>query len=198
MFSKKKGGSKFGKKLGGKAKLTGFLAQYAKKEEEIPKKVEVELQEAVVSEIVNEEEDTQPQSLDTKKIEGEEGKDSEVKSEEVQTIEKEEATTNEGEQPEEGIKEEKIEEKDQKTEENEEEVERVNGVSKQDIEDIQKLITKKNKTQSEKGFMRLQKRRLKERIDRKLEKTYREKIEDLNEHLSNLPVHFDIPRVGPG
>jgi len=67
-----------------------------------------------------------------------------------------------------------------------------------ELNNIKKLISKTKKTDSEKAFLQLKHRRLKERISKKMLKTHREKIKELNEHLSNLPVHFDIPRVGPG
>lgn len=47
-------------------------------------------------------------------------------------------------------------------------------------------------------MMQLQDRRLKERIEKNLQKSYRERIDELNKALESLPVHFDIPRVGPG
>ena len=35
-------------------------------------------------------------------------------------------------------------------------------------------------------------------IEKKLEKTHREKIQEYNQKLAKLPEHNDIPRVGPG
>ena len=63
---------------------------------------------------------------------------------------------------------------------------------------IKRIISKNNKTPAEKAMMQLQDRRLKERIDKNLQKSYRERIDELNKALESLPVHFDIPRVGPG
>lgn len=56
----------------------------------------------------------------------------------------------------------------------------------------------KYKTTSELSFDLVKKKRIMERITRKLETSHKEKIEKFNKNLSKLSDHFDIPRVGPG
>ena len=58
--------------------------------------------------------------------------------------------------------------------------------------------TNSKKTKAELSFNRLKDRRLVEQVDNKLQLSYRQRIELLNKHLNELPINFDIPRVGPG
>lgn len=58
--------------------------------------------------------------------------------------------------------------------------------------------SKKFKTTAELSFDLVKKKRILDRIDKKLETSHKEKIEKFNKGLSKLSDHFDIPRVGPG
>ncbi|CAD8142702.1 unnamed protein product [Paramecium pentaurelia] len=49
------------------------------------------------------------------------------------------------------------------------------------------------KTQAE-----IQLKRLGEKIEKKMELTYRQKIETFNKKIQKMPEHYDIPKVGPG
>ena len=53
-------------------------------------------------------------------------------------------------------------------------------------------------TESEKRFLEVQRQRQRDRIEKNLLLTHREKIEQFNGKLEKLPEHFDIPKVGPG
>mmetsp|Transcript_10608 Transcript_10608/g.15827 ORF Transcript_10608/g.15827 Transcript_10608/m.15827 type:complete len:121 (-) Transcript_10608:98-460(-) len=53
-------------------------------------------------------------------------------------------------------------------------------------------------TESERNFLRAQARLREKRINKKIEKTHREKIKEFNNYLGSLSEHYDIPRVGPG
>ena len=65
-------------------------------------------------------------------------------------------------------------------------------------EKVPEHIVKKYKTPSEISFDLVKKKRVFDRIERKLESSHKEKIEKFNKGLSKLSDHFDIPRVGPG
>jgi len=62
----------------------------------------------------------------------------------------------------------------------------------------EKSSVHKYKTPSEISYDMVKKKRVMERIERKLESSHKEKIEKFNKGLSKLSDHFDIPRVGPG
>lgn len=56
-------------------------------------------------------------------------------------------------------------------------------------------------TESERKFRDIQMIRLKQRVDHndaELMVSHRQKIENFNKKLANLPEHNDIPKVGPG
>lgn len=56
-------------------------------------------------------------------------------------------------------------------------------------------------TESERKFKEIQLQRLKQKIskdDPDLMVSHRQKIENFNKKLANLPEHNDIPKVGPG
>lgn len=44
----------------------------------------------------------------------------------------------------------------------------------------------------------IRKKRFDDKVDQELKITHREKLEKFNKNLSQLPEHFDIPKVGPG
>ena len=37
-----------------------------------------------------------------------------------------------------------------------------------------------------------------ERVEKKVQTSYKEKTEKFSQNLAKLPEHFDIPKVGPG
>eukprot|EP00921_Rhytidocystis_pertsovi_P026623 GHVQ01042944.1.p1 GENE.GHVQ01042944.1~~GHVQ01042944.1.p1 ORF type:complete len:176 (+),score=64.11 GHVQ01042944.1:374-901(+) len=53
-------------------------------------------------------------------------------------------------------------------------------------------------TPAERAFKLAQQKREKQRVDKKLKLTHRQRMEKLNEHLASLSEHFDTPKVGPG
>ncbi|CAD8063742.1 unnamed protein product [Paramecium sonneborni] len=54
------------------------------------------------------------------------------------------------------------------------------------------------KTQSEIQFDLVRLKRLGDKIEKKMELTYRQKIETFNKKIQKMPEHYDIPKVGPG
>jgi len=74
-----------------------------------------------------------------------------------------------------------------------------------DSKDIENHVNTKDyvdpntyRTASEKAFYFLKEKRLREKVENEDVETHRDKIDKLNKYLEKLPVHFDIPRVGPG
>ena len=53
-------------------------------------------------------------------------------------------------------------------------------------------------TPSERLYYERKLNRLPEKISKNLQMTYKQKYENFNKSLSKLPVHNDIPKVGPG
>ncbi len=69
--------------------------------------------------------------------------------------------------------------------------------------EIENLVKKtkcseSSKTPAELTFDLVKKKRTMDRIQKKLELSHKEKIEQFNKKLAKLSDHFDIPRVGPG
>ncbi|KAF9486291.1 DUF1754-domain-containing protein [Pholiota conissans] len=54
------------------------------------------------------------------------------------------------------------------------------------------------KTDAEKRFEEVQKRRLEQRIAKLAHKTHKDRVNEFNSHLESLSEHHDIPKVGPG
>ncbi|KAK1829680.1 protein FAM32A [Podospora conica] len=59
------------------------------------------------------------------------------------------------------------------------------------------------KTETERRFAETKRKRLKEltesgRVRPELLKTHKQRVEDLNSHLSRLSEHHDMPKIGPG
>ncbi|KAK0720044.1 hypothetical protein B0H67DRAFT_574909 [Lasiosphaeris hirsuta] len=59
------------------------------------------------------------------------------------------------------------------------------------------------KTETEKRFAEAKRKKLKEltesgRVRPELLKTHKQRVEDLNSHLSRLSEHHDMPKIGPG
>ncbi|KAK0635215.1 hypothetical protein B0T17DRAFT_515654 [Bombardia bombarda] len=60
-----------------------------------------------------------------------------------------------------------------------------------------------NKTEAERRFAEIKRKRLKEltgsaRVRPELLKTHKQRVEELNSHLSRLSEHHDMPKIGPG
>ncbi|KAF8819864.1 hypothetical protein IE077_003875 [Cardiosporidium cionae] len=53
-------------------------------------------------------------------------------------------------------------------------------------------------TPSQRVFRAAHRQREGTRVDERLRLTHRQRIDKLNQHLSTLSEHFDIPKVGPG
>ncbi|KAL4435369.1 hypothetical protein ABPG74_022852 [Tetrahymena malaccensis] len=71
---------------------------------------------------------------------------------------------------------------------------------KQQIEKLssQPVTSEIKKTKSQEAFDVIRKKRFDEKVQQELKITHREKLEKFNKGLSQLPEHFDIPKVGPG
>ncbi|CAA7265918.1 unnamed protein product [Cyclocybe aegerita] len=54
------------------------------------------------------------------------------------------------------------------------------------------------KTEAEKRFEEVQKRRLAQRVAKLAGKTHKDRVNEFNAHLEALSEHHDIPKVGPG
>ncbi|KAF5312664.1 hypothetical protein D9619_002859 [Psilocybe cf. subviscida] len=54
------------------------------------------------------------------------------------------------------------------------------------------------KTDAERRFEEVQKRRLEQRIKKLAHKTHKDRVNEFNNHLESLSEHHDIPKVGPG
>uniref|UniRef100_A0A8H7Y533 DUF1754-domain-containing protein n=1 Tax=Psilocybe cubensis TaxID=181762 RepID=A0A8H7Y533_PSICU len=54
------------------------------------------------------------------------------------------------------------------------------------------------KTEAERRFEEVQKRRLEQRISKLAHKTHKDRVNEFNAHLESLSEHHDIPKVGPG
>ncbi|KII94094.1 hypothetical protein PLICRDRAFT_153443 [Plicaturopsis crispa FD-325 SS-3] len=54
------------------------------------------------------------------------------------------------------------------------------------------------KTEAERRFEEVQKRRLAERVAKMATKTHKDRVSEFNSKLESLSEHHDIPKVGPG
>lgn len=54
------------------------------------------------------------------------------------------------------------------------------------------------RTAAEKRFDEINERRLPEKIETIISTTFKEKFDKFGQNLSKIPVHYDIPKVGPG
>ncbi|KAJ6621175.1 hypothetical protein B0H10DRAFT_2019107 [Mycena sp. CBHHK59/15] len=54
------------------------------------------------------------------------------------------------------------------------------------------------KTEAERRFEEVQRRRLAERVAKLANKTHKDRVSEFNAHLESLSEHHDIPKVGPG
>ncbi|CAE7033259.1 hypothetical protein CFE70_004780 [Pyrenophora teres f. teres 0-1] len=56
----------------------------------------------------------------------------------------------------------------------------------------------RHKTEAEKRYDEMRRKRLEERMRKEGVKTHKEKVEELNKYLSALSEHHDMPKIGPG
>ncbi|KAL1862300.1 hypothetical protein Plec18170_001125 [Paecilomyces lecythidis] len=54
------------------------------------------------------------------------------------------------------------------------------------------------KTEAEKRYEEMRRKRLNDRLKREGVKTHKERVEELNKYLSTLSEHHDMPKIGPG
>ncbi|KAJ5161646.1 hypothetical protein N7492_007038 [Penicillium capsulatum] len=54
------------------------------------------------------------------------------------------------------------------------------------------------KTETERKYEEVRRKRLHERLQREGVKTHKERVEELNTYLSRLSEHHDMPKIGPG
>lgn len=81
---------------------------------------------------------------------------------------------------------------------------KIKKASKQETEDSQdnedpfsdKIDEKK--TIAELSYDKIRKNRIGSRVQKRLDKNYKTKVENFNKLLSKLPMHFDIPKIGAG
>lgn len=56
----------------------------------------------------------------------------------------------------------------------------------------------RKKTEAERRHEEMRRKRLEERLKREGVKTHKERVEELNNYLSGLSEHHDMPKIGPG
>jgi protein FAM32A len=56
----------------------------------------------------------------------------------------------------------------------------------------------RQKTEAERRYDEMRRKRLEERLKKEGVKTHKEKVEELNKYLSGLSEHHDMPKIGPG
>ncbi|KAN0041158.1 hypothetical protein ACTFIV_003694 [Dictyostelium citrinum] len=67
-----------------------------------------------------------------------------------------------------------------------------------DEEETSNIKVSKTLTDAEKKHKEKLNRKEQKRIDKLVNKSHKEKIEEYNKYLSSLSEHHDIPKVGPG
>ncbi|EAL65469.1 DUF1754 family protein [Dictyostelium discoideum AX4] len=65
-------------------------------------------------------------------------------------------------------------------------------------EEISNIKVSKTLTDAEKKHKEKLSRKEQKRIDKLVNKSHKEKIEEYNKYLSSLSEHHDVPKVGPG
>jgi protein FAM32A len=56
----------------------------------------------------------------------------------------------------------------------------------------------RQKTEAERRYDEMRRKRLEEKLKKEGVKTHKEKVEELNKYLSGLSEHHDMPKIGPG
>ncbi|KAF2452959.1 hypothetical protein BDY21DRAFT_367370 [Lineolata rhizophorae] len=59
-------------------------------------------------------------------------------------------------------------------------------------------VARHGKTEAERRHDERRRKRLEERLKREGVKTHKERVQELNQYLSNLSEHHDMPKIGPG
>ncbi|CAG8576214.1 14791_t:CDS:2 [Acaulospora colombiana] len=54
------------------------------------------------------------------------------------------------------------------------------------------------RTEAEKKFEEIQRKRLDEKVEKAARKSHKERVAELNKKLEEMTEHYDIPKVGPG
>ncbi|ANQ11204.1 Uncharacterized protein PCOAH_00053480 [Plasmodium coatneyi] len=72
------------------------------------------------------------------------------------------------------------------------------GMGKLSDETKLKEVLELNLTEAEKAYQLVLKKREKQRIEKILKESYRDRLQKFNDNLASLSEHFDIPKVGPG
>ncbi|CAG8599750.1 9551_t:CDS:2 [Ambispora leptoticha] len=54
------------------------------------------------------------------------------------------------------------------------------------------------KTEAEKKFEEIQRKRLEQKVIKSAQKSHKERVAELNRKLEEMTEHYDIPKVGPG
>jgi len=73
-----------------------------------------------------------------------------------------------------------------------------NDIEHNDNQDKQQSTSELYLTPAEKRHKEKLLKKEKERIDKIINKSHKEKVEEYNKYLSSLSEHHDIPKVGPG
>lgn len=72
------------------------------------------------------------------------------------------------------------------------------SISPSDAEREIRAAGGRQKTEAERRYDEMRKKRLEERLKKEGVKTHKEKVEELNKYLSGLSEHHDMPKIGPG
>uniref|UniRef100_A0A7S4MIF7 Uncharacterized protein n=1 Tax=Vannella robusta TaxID=1487602 RepID=A0A7S4MIF7_9EUKA len=60
------------------------------------------------------------------------------------------------------------------------------------------ILPEDTRTDMEKRVAKAKEERERKKIEELARKSYRERVEEYNQHLDELTEHFDVPKVGPG
>ena len=79
-----------------------------------------------------------------------------------------------------------------------EENERERELQQVDKKEQREPIYIDTRTAAEKRFDEIHLRRLPDKIETVIQTTFKEKFDKFGKNLSKIPIHYDIPKVGPG
>ncbi|ORX53251.1 DUF1754-domain-containing protein [Hesseltinella vesiculosa] len=65
-------------------------------------------------------------------------------------------------------------------------------------QDDPKIVQVVQKTDAEKRFEEIKRKRQLDRASKQAQKSHKERVAEFNTKLDNLTEHFDLPKVGPG
>ncbi|KAK9479346.1 hypothetical protein V1514DRAFT_341900 [Lipomyces japonicus] len=63
---------------------------------------------------------------------------------------------------------------------------------------LERVSANDGKTETEKKFEEIQRKRLEKQLEGKAAKSYKEQVEEYNKYLGSLSEHHDMPKIGPG